>query len=215
MPSHAVLETIGYAASVLVAVSLMMRSLVRLRAINLIGAAAFSLYGVLIHAYPVAALNGAIAVVDVVYLVQMWRQRDYFTLLEVAHDSEYLRGFVAFHRAAIAEFIPGYAYEPEPRQLNLLVLRNMVPAGALILAPEGETARVLLDFVIPGYRDFGVGRFLFDEHRAWFLDRGIRRLVSAPGRPRHAAYLARMGFRAAENEWRRELALPAVEAAGI
>ena len=54
--------------------------------------------------------------------------------------------------------------------------------------------RVKLDFVIPGYRDFGVGKFLFDENAAWFRERGIRRLVSDPG-ARHAEYLERMGFR--------------------
>lgn len=215
MHASALLEGLGYAASVLVAVSLMMKSLVRLRVINLAGAVLFSLYGFLIHAYPVAFLNGLIAVVDLGYLVQMWRQRDYFTLLQVAHDSEYLRGFVDFHRREIADFIPGYGYAPDPAHVSVLVLRNMVPAGVLVLEPAGGDARVLLDFVIPGYRDFGVGRFLFEEQRAWFVQHGIRRLVSAPGRPRHAAYLSRMGFREQGGDWVRELAPAAVRDLGL
>lgn len=205
MDSHLFLQVLGYVASVLVAASLMMKSLLRLRLINLVGAGLMATYGLLIHAWPVAVLNGTIVLVDLYYLNQMWRQRDYFKLLAVAHDSEYLRGFVEFHRDEIASFIPGYAYQPVEAHHHLLVLRNMVPAGLVILEPEGADARVKLDFVIPGYRDFGVGKFLFDENAAWFRERGIRRLVSDPGAPRHAGYLERMGFRREGDVYIREL----------
>ena len=208
MDSHLFLQVLGYVASVLVAASLMMKSLLRLRLINLVGAGLMATYGLLIHAWPVAVLNGTIVLVDLYYLNQMWRQRDYFKLLAVAHDSEYLRGFVEFHRDEIASFIPGYAYEPDPAHHHLLVLRNMVPAGLVILEPEGPQgadARVKLDFVIPRYRDFGVGNFLFDENAGWFRERGIARLVSDPGAPRHAEYLERMGFRREGGDYIREL----------
>ncbi|MBI5170339.1 MAG: GNAT family N-acetyltransferase [Candidatus Eisenbacteria bacterium] len=207
MDTHLFLQVLGYVASALVAASLMMKSLLRLRVINLVGASLMATYGLLIHAWPVAVLNGTIVLVDLYYLNQMWRQRDYFKLLAIGHDSEYLRGFVKFHRDEIAAFVPGYAFEPDPNHHHLLVLRNMVPAGLVILEPEGATgtARVLLDFVIPGYRDFGVGRFLFDENAAWFRERDIRRLVSDPGVPRHAGYLERMGFRREGDVYTREL----------
>ncbi len=209
MDTHLFLQVLGYVASVLVAASLMMKSLLRLRVINLFGAGLMATYGLLIHAWPVAVLNGTIVLVDLYYLNQMWRQRDYFKLLAIDHDSEYMRGFVNFHRDDIASFIPGYAFEPDPTHHHLLVLRNMVPAGLVILQPEGATARVLLDFVIPGYRDFGVGKFLFEENAAWFRERGITRLVSEAGAPRHADYLVRMGFQREGDTFARELGKPA------
>ena len=49
-------EMVGYLGSVLVAVSLMMKSLWRLRIINLVGASFFTVYGLLIGALPVAGL---------------------------------------------------------------------------------------------------------------------------------------------------------------
>ena len=55
-----ILQIIGYTGSVLVAVSLMMSNIVRLRWINLFGAGTFAIYGLLINAYPVFALNGFI-----------------------------------------------------------------------------------------------------------------------------------------------------------
>jgi len=62
------IEGIGYLASLLVAVSLMMGSMVRLRLLNLVGALAFALYGWLIGSYPVLVVNLFIAGVNVFYL---------------------------------------------------------------------------------------------------------------------------------------------------
>ena len=66
-------EMLGYAASVFVAVSLMMRSLVKLRVINLIGSVLFTTYGLIIGAYPVAVVNAFIVVVNIYYLQQSFK----------------------------------------------------------------------------------------------------------------------------------------------
>ncbi|WP_420630531.1 hypothetical protein [Candidatus Leptofilum sp.] len=67
-------EMLGYLASVFVAVSLMMRSLVKLRVINLVGALLFTAYGLMIAAYPVAVVNGFIVLVNIYYLQQSYRR---------------------------------------------------------------------------------------------------------------------------------------------
>ena len=87
-------ELIGYLGSILVAISLMMKSLLRLRVINLVGALFFTLYGLLLGAYPVAFLNGIIVCIDLYYLFQMWRQKDFLTFLEVSPQGKYLKAFV-------------------------------------------------------------------------------------------------------------------------
>lgn len=187
-------ELIGYLGSVLVAISLMMQSVFRLRVINLIGALIFAVYGFLIRAVPIVLLNSLIVGVNVYFLVQMWNQRDYFKLMEVKYDSRYLKNFIDFYHKEIRNFFPSDLFKPQPDQLVLFVLRNMVPAGLLIVRPLGEDADVFLDFVIPGYRDFRAGKFLFEESTLFFQQRGIKRLCSAPGNPRHESYLRRMGF---------------------
>ena len=73
MEHRFILELVGYAASVLIAISMMMSSILRLRLFNLAGAAGFAVYGLLIHAYPVAVLNGITMVVNVYYLQRMLR----------------------------------------------------------------------------------------------------------------------------------------------
>ncbi|WP_420126639.1 hypothetical protein [Longimicrobium sp.] len=188
-------EVIGYVASALVAVSLMMSSILRLRLINLVGSAAFAVYGLLIHAYPVAAMNGFIVLINLFYLYRMLRTREYFRLLSVEPDSQYLRQFLHFYEREIHRFLPGFAYTPAADDLTVFVLRDMVPAGLFIGRREaGGTLCVTLDFVIPQYRDFKIGRYLFQEEREFFRSRGFREIESEPGNREHAAYLRRMGF---------------------
>jgi hypothetical protein len=187
-------ELIGYLGSILVAVSLMMRSLLRLRIINLFGALFFTIYGVLLGAYPVAFLNGLIVCIDLYYLFQMWRQKDFFTFLEVSPNSEYLRAFVEFHKDDIAEIIPSYTHKIAEDLLCFFILRNMMPAGLFIVKVHGEEAHVQLDYVIPNYRDFQVARFIFEENAAFFIQRGIRRFVSEGGSAIHRRYLGKMEF---------------------
>ncbi len=188
-------EIIGYVASALVAISLMMTSILKLRIINLVGSAFFTLYGLLIGAYPVAAVNAFIVGINVYYLSKIFGAKEYFRLLEVEHRSEYLRYFLTFHEQEIRRFLPAFSYQPAGDQLTFFVLRDVVPAGLFIGEREGEgTLRVILDFVIPGYRDFKVGSFVFSEQAEFFRRRGIERIVSDPGTREHERYLRRMGF---------------------
>jgi hypothetical protein len=194
-------ELVGYAASVLVAVSLMMSSILRLRVINLVGSLAFTAYGLVIHAYPVAAVNGFIVLINLYYLRKMLGTREYFRLLSVEPDSEYLRYFLGFYDREIRRFLPEFSYAPSPRQITLFILRDMVPAGLFIGKLEpGGILRIKLDFVIPSYRDFKIGRYLFGEQADLFRERGCRTLVSGAGNREHAAYLRRIGFHPARSE---------------
>ena len=64
-----ILPWIGYTASVIIVLSMMMNSIVKFRWINLFGALLFSTYGFLIGAIPVGILNGIIVLVDIYYLI--------------------------------------------------------------------------------------------------------------------------------------------------
>lgn len=206
MDTHFWLEMIGYLGSVLVAISLMMRSLLRLRIINSIGCVVFVVYGILIHAYPVAILDGFIICINSFFLIRMLAQKDYFHLLEISHDSAYLSEFLDFYKDEVKLIYPDYVHHAEAGHPTWLVLRNMVPAGVFILQREAAQAKVLLDYVIPTYRDFRVARFFYHEQGEYFRSQGINRFVSAPGRPRHAKYLERMGFRLQDAEYVFDLA---------
>ncbi|HZW03882.1 MAG TPA: hypothetical protein VFF68_08140 [Anaerolineaceae bacterium] len=194
MEPRQIYELIGYIASVLVAISLMMSSILRLRLINLAGAVFFTAYGLLIRAYPVAAVNLVIILVNLYYLYEIFTAREYFQLMEVRPDSAYLRSFLAYYQTEIEKFLPGFRYDPARADLIFFVLRNMVPAGLFIGQVQGDRLVVSLDFVIPGYRDLKTGEFVFRRHADLFTAKGIAAIVSRSGRPAHERYLRRMGF---------------------
>jgi GNAT superfamily N-acetyltransferase len=189
------LELLGYVASVLVAVSLMMSRIMRLRLINLVGSLAFTVYGVLIGAYPVAAVNGFIVLINLWYLAKMLRAKEFFRILPIEPDSEYLRHFLATYADDVRRFLPSFAHAPERGELTLFVLRDLVPAGLFIGERRGDgTLWVRLDYVIPAYRDFKIGRYLYGERADFFRERGIHTIASPAGSPGHVQYLRRMGF---------------------
>jgi len=141
-------ELVGYAGSVLVAISLTMSSLMRLRWINLVGALAFAVHGVLVGAYPVLAVNAFIVVVNVVSLWRMARQRDFFTLLPVVgrddsyRDLQCARFFLAemtpvWRRAGRSGLVVRGPAEPHRAYLAQLGFR---PADR---GPDGVYARPL------------------------------------------------------------------------
>ncbi|AVI64932.1 YgjV family protein [Shewanella sp. NKUCC05_KAH] len=76
MDNATIWEWVGYLASVVVAISLMMSNIKKLRWWNLIGAALFVAYGVAIGAYPVALVNFFIVLIDTYYLVKLYREAD-------------------------------------------------------------------------------------------------------------------------------------------
>jgi len=190
-----ILQILGYAASVIIALSLLMRSIVRLRVINLIGAAMFSAYGFLIHAYPVGVLNFAIAIINIVQLTLLWRRSEMFRILEVAPDTPYVQYFLDVQAEDIRRFFPQFRREL-PSNFAIVVLRDLVPAGLLLGKIEGEQLEVNLDYVMPQYRDLKVGSFLFHDEADFFRKRRVREIVGRADSNVHADYLKRMGFAA-------------------
>lgn len=96
-------ELLGYLASVLVAVSLMMRLVTRLRIVNLMGALCFSVYGFLIGSMPVAGMNAFIAAINVYHLTRLLRAESTFAVIEVRPDAASLRAFLDFHAADLTK----------------------------------------------------------------------------------------------------------------
>ncbi len=190
------LEVIGYTGSVTVALSLMMKSIVRLRWWNFAGASVFALYGLLIGAYPVLALNGWIAVVDVYYLWQMRRARDQFEVLEAsALGKPFIGRFLRFHGKDIEHFFPEFDISKLRNPLSLFTLRNMLPVGLFVAEPLSATDyEIKADYVIPDFRDLKAARFLlFGEGRKVLQEKGVKTL-HIHSRGTHEKFLRKIGF---------------------
>ena len=97
-------EWLGYLASILIAILLTMHSVLRLRIINLIGAIVFTIYGIWIQAFPVAAVNGFIIFIDLYFLWEMRKNKEYFQPLQVNPGNLYLHQFLDYFSKDIIKF---------------------------------------------------------------------------------------------------------------
>jgi hypothetical protein len=190
------LDIFGYAASAIVVLSLMMKNIRRLRWWNLLGASSFSLYGALIGAWPVFAMNAFIAIADIYYLIQMGREKEYFDVLEVdVHHSDFIKRFLAYYMNDIKKFFPDFHLDPSVNYRACFGLRDARPVNLIVFRfLPGNEILVELDYAIPQYRDMKTGKFIYRE--------GIKRLglgkgsfISKTANEAHMRYLHALGFR--------------------
>ena len=191
------IEILGYAASVLVAISLTMKSLAKLRFFNLLGAILFVAYGAWVQAYPVLAVNGFIVVVNVVYLLKMRPGRsEAFELMVIRRpDNSYLRRFLDFHSDDIRQFFPDFDLDSISDPKISFILRDVSPVGIVICHHEGDSLRVHLDYVIPSHRDFQCAQYFY---RSWsdVMDcPGVKKFVAITEVKPHRTYLEKIGFK--------------------
>ncbi|MEQ6375962.1 hypothetical protein RZN22_14290 [Bacillaceae bacterium S4-13-58] len=189
------LEWLGYLASLIVLISLLMSSIIKLRWVNLIGSAIFALYGFLIGALPVGFMNLGIVLINVYYLYKIYNSKEYFKLLPIENDSPYVQHFLDFYESGIEKYFSLSEVDPIKSEVKLFILRNMVPAGLFIAKRHNEhTLEIMLDFVIPEYRDFKIGSFIYESSKTYFLSQGYTIFISYSSNPDHINYLKKMGF---------------------
>lgn len=191
-----ILQYIGYFASVVIALSMTMNSILKFRWINLFGASTFAIYGFLIGAYPVMLLNGIIVLVDIYYLQKIYTKPNLFDTLEIRGDNKYLLKFLDFHKEEIDQFFPGFEYKPEMNTVSFIVLRNMTVAGLFLAHRENENVlKVGLDYSIPEYRDYKNGKYIYDSLKKDFMNAGYHKIVAENDNPKHTKYLKKFGFK--------------------
>jgi len=189
------IEYFGTAASVIVAVSLTQKNIKKLRILNGIGAVAFAIYGLMIKAWPVFGLNAFIAVIDVYYLVEMKRRKDYFELMKIEHpaDSTYLKNFIDFYIDDIRKFMPEFDPEIIQSASVVFVLRDMMPVSLVIYSEFDDKVEVFADYALPAYRDMQNSKYFFEKLTATF-DEKKKVYITKPGSGLHNKYLQTMGF---------------------
>lgn len=191
-----VFEIVGYVASGFIVLSLIQKSILRLRLIGLAGSMSFIAYGLLIDALPIVAVNVITASIHLWFLRRLTlRKGDVFEILHVVPESSYLEAFLEHYAEDIRRFQPEFSLDRSSHDLTAFVLRDLVPAGLLVgtRRPDGSVD-LDLDYAIPAYRDFRMGRWVFSDESGLFADRAGHVVRARATTEAHAAYLRRMGF---------------------
>ena len=191
------LQLLGYGGSLLIAISMMMNSIAKLRTINLIGASTFALYGYLFQAYPVFILNSFITIADIYYLVQISRKKDYFELFEIySITNPFFKRFLDFNKNDLNKYFPDFKQSKNEECTIVFILRNLLPVGLFICKPfSSNMLEIELDYVIPDYRDFKTAHFLYQNYHQKITDPEIKYFMTKTKIPKHISYLKKIGFK--------------------
>ncbi len=193
-------EAVGYTGTVLIAASLMMNSIGKLRKVNLAGASTFALYGLLVDAYPVFVLNSFISLVDIYYLIRMKMEKDYFELFRIFRSNNpFLLRFIEFYKEDIARFFPSFQLDSQREDyIIIFILRNMMPVGLFIARPfEDNNLHICLDYVIPRYRDLKSAHYFYRHSHSTFEKLECTYFYVYSEVKQHIEYLNKVGFSAA------------------
>lgn len=213
------LDALGWGGSVLLIVSLAVSGVLRFRALNLVASVVLTIFNVLLGIWPMVAMNGVIAGINVWHLVRLLRGTDderRYDVVAVVPDEEYLAHLLRVHDADIQRHNPGFAWDAVTaagaRRWAFLVLRGDETVGLVLLAREvragdGQDAgigRVELDYVTPRYRDLSVGTFVY-RRGSRLADLGLHRLVANDRMLDRDAYFRGVGFRSEGSELVRDV----------
>lgn len=190
-------EIIGYIATIIVAISLMMRQIRRLRIYNLTGSALFSFYGVLIGAWPVAVLNGFIVLINSRELISLSRRDIVFKTQTVdVKKSWYLDYYLNFFREDIKRIFPDFAIRKDEDYESVIIMRDVLPASIVILRKTtGPEAEIILDYAHPGFRDMRNARYFFRKGCESLNLKGKTVFITPGMEKQHIRFLKKMHFK--------------------
>ena len=192
------LEWLGYAASIIVFVSLSMTSIVKLRWYNMLGAMLFSLYGFLIGSYPVAFMNFLIVCTNIYYLVKMNKHKENFKLIEVKDNDGILNYYLDSYQKDIERFFPDF--KSTEGKLSMFVLRDMSVAGIFIGEVKDDIFKIDIDYALPQYRDFKVANYLYNKLSNVLSQHHVKCIVCDSDIEDNLKYIKKMGFQTCTRE---------------
>jgi hypothetical protein len=194
--TQTIAQILGYLASLLLAVSLMVNNELRFRWLNTLGCVCFIIYGAVIGALPVMLTNMLLLLINVWYLAKIYRTSEQFEIIRFLPGEIIAERFLDFYDKDIQRYFPNYRQSLHENDMRMLVLRDMVIANVFICSLQDDgTAKVKINYTIAKYRDYKVGKYLFKKEHSVLLQKGVQLVCyEKVSDSSHAKFLLRMGF---------------------
>jgi len=198
----------GYLASLLLALGLLVSNDLKFRWLNTGGNVAFIAYGLVLGAIPIILTNSILLVINLFYLYKIYNRKELFELLEFSNGGILIDRFLSFYKQDISVHFPAFSREQLEGNLNFVVLRDLVVANIFSAKLDKDgTAEVIINYTVSKYRDYKVGRFIFEKEKQYLLSKGVRIIYyKAVANSRHQNFLGVMGFTEQEVNGHRYLA---------
>ena len=187
----------GYLASLLLIIALLVSNDLKFRWFNTAGNIIFIIYAIIIAAFPVLLTNCILLAINMVYLIKVYSRQENFELIEFKGEEKLVNKFLHFYSKDINVYFPGFnASAIGSANLNFVVLRDLVIANMFSakLMDDGD-AEVDINYTLKKYRDYKVGRFIFEKEKQFLITRGVKRIVYRREiNKNHKRFLKVMGF---------------------
>ena len=198
------LSAIGWTGSVLLVYSLLQTRVLRFRVLNLAASLILTGFNTAIQVWPMVAMNVVIALINGWQIARLLSGRhddQRYSVLPIGPAEPYLHRVMQLHAGDIRRFNPGLDLSrpwpvPDRDRMAFLVLDRAETVGLVLAHRVGpDTVAVDLDYVLPRYRDFTPGEFVYRVPGP-FADQGVTRVLAPVGMLKADRYLASVGFTA-------------------
>lgn len=113
-------------------------------------------------------------------------------------DSNFIDFYNDWH-ADIKAFFPDFSEKSiETDNIYLLEYAGII-AGLLVYVKQGKKLIVKVDYMIPEFRDMGIGPLFFNKKIEHFREDGIKKIETSTFHPDHKNYLLEIGFKPVKN----------------
>ena len=189
---------LGYLAAAFLAASLLVKRALWFRWINLFGCLTFVVYGVLIDAFPVILTNVTLFIINIVQLVQLYTRKEHFEFVQVRKGDEIVHRFLKFYKKDLQNYFPHFQFTDDENKICFMVLRDFTIAN-LFVARRTEDGKIFVEinYTVPQFRDYKVGKFIFDEGADFLGIHGVTTIYTKSYFAPHTEFLKRMGFTSA------------------
>jgi hypothetical protein len=188
---------IGYLASAFLAYSLLVTNALKFRIFNILGCITFIVYGAFIGAFPIILANGILLGINVIQLYNLQKSKEQFQYVSIEQGDKIIEKFISFYQKDIASFFPKFQYEPTlQQQISFVVLRDATIANLFMATIDAVgNATVSINYTVPQYRDYKVGKFIFEQEKSYLTAKNIKQVVyETVANKNHLQFLQVMGF---------------------
>ncbi|MBD3636556.1 MAG: hypothetical protein HUJ25_04375 [Crocinitomicaceae bacterium] len=94
----------------------------------------------------------------------------------------------------IERIFPHYSEEDASYGEVMLLKKDDKYIGVFVYLPKGEELHISIDYVVPPFRDMGVGEDFFRQKLGEFKKHGFAVAVALTANEKHTQYLKSLGF---------------------
>lgn len=190
-------DLIGYTASLFLAISLIVNGAFKFRTINMVGQVTFIIYGIVIHAFPIIIANSVLLLINIYQLYKLLQSNEQFKYVPIQLSDKIIDNFLQFYEKDVKQYFPNFYYLPTLQQhISFVVLRDAAIANIFIATIDSKgNATVQINYTVPQYRDYKVGRFIFEQEKKYLLSNGVQQVVYTDvANNNHLQFIKVMGF---------------------